>query len=202
MPNLRIATLLVFLLLVDGCSWICGESRSPLRIRPGDVIESHTQGRLSSTARIAVMPFHGETKAGNVNGVPGRDEKDAALVGKFFSESKRDFGIKVISPHDMALAFAAAGQPVPILDPVESAASARKNFAADGVGLGRLLRYRERDGSAAARKEPARVSFKFTIYDVETGRRLWRGRFNQTQKTLTENILLARQYPGPPERNG
>jgi hypothetical protein len=73
------------------------------------------------------MPFHGEAKAGNVNGVPGRDEEDAALVVKFYSESKRDFGIKVISPHDMALAFAAYGQPVPILEPVESAATAGKS---------------------------------------------------------------------------
>jgi hypothetical protein len=108
----------------------------------------------------------------------------------------RDFGIKVVSPQDMALAFAAEGQSVPSLDPVESAAIAGKNFAADTVALGRLVRYRERDDSAAARKEPASVSFEVSIYDVQTGRRLWRGRFNQTQKTLTENILLARQYPG------
>ena len=45
-------------------------------------------------------------------------------------------------------------------------------------------------------EEPSRVSFGITIYDVETGRRLWRGRFNWTQKILTENILLARQYAG------
>ena len=67
------------------------------------MIESHAQGRLRTTARIAVMPFHGEAKAGSVNGVPGPDEENAALVVKFYSESKRDFGIKVISPHEMDL---------------------------------------------------------------------------------------------------
>ena len=35
-----------------------------------------------------------------------------------------------------------------------------------------------------------------TVYEAPTARRLWTGRFDETQQAITEAILRARQYPG------
>ena len=74
--------------------------------------------------------------------------------------------------------------------------AARSDFGATAVVLGRVLRYREREGSAAGSTRPASVSFEVTIYEAPTARRLWTGRFDETQQAITEAILRARQYPG------
>jgi hypothetical protein len=43
---------------------------------------------------------------------------------------------------------------------------------------------------------PASVAFEVSLHQTPTGRRLWTGRFDETQKSITEAILRARQYPG------
>ncbi len=196
MSSPRFASLLALVLLVGGCSWIRGESRSPLRIRPDPVIQSLGRNTLGTGARIAIMPFHTERQGGVTRGVVAQDDEVGTLVANFFSESMADFGVPVVAPNEIARAFRGTGRPLPRLDPVEAAAIASRDFGAQGVALGRVLRYREREGSAAGSANPASVSLEIAIYNVETGRRMWRGRFDQTQRSLTENILLARQLPG------
>jgi hypothetical protein len=142
------------------------------------------------------MPFHTERQAGVSRGLAAAQDDDVGtLVANFFSESMADFGVPVAAPNEIARSFRGAGRPLPRLDPVEAATIAKRDFGAQSVALGRVLRYREREGSAAGSTNPASVSLEVTVYNVETGRRMWRGRFDQTQRSLTENILLARQLP-------
>jgi hypothetical protein len=62
--------------------------------------------------------------------------------------------------------------------------------------LGKLLRWREREGSAAGSTRPASVAFEVSLYEAPSARKLWTGRFDETQQAITEAILRARQYPG------
>jgi hypothetical protein len=120
----------------------------------------------------------------------------AALVSGFVTEALRAQGIDVVGPNDVELAFAADGHPVPRLDPAAAAQLAGRSFGARSVLLGRVLRYREREGGAAGATRPASVAFEASLHEVPTGRRLWTARFDETQKSLTSNVLRARQYPG------
>ena len=52
-------------------------------------------------------------------------------------------------PKNVEIAFEGERLPVPRLDPLASAKLAERAFGASSVLLGRVMRYREREGSAA-----------------------------------------------------
>lgn len=174
------------------------ETRSPLRIRPGPVVSSQNRGLTHEALRkVAVVPFYplAASHAPGSSGT-GTNWADAELVSSFVSDALAAAGVAVVAPHDVEIAFTAQGTPVPRLDPETTAVRCARDFGATAIVLGRLLRYREREGSAAGSTRPASVSFEVTVYEAPTARRLWTGRFDETQQAITEAILRARQYPG------
>jgi hypothetical protein len=77
-----------------------------------------------------------------------------------------------------------------------TAERAATDFGATSVVIGSVTRWRDREGSAAGAARPASVAFEISLHEAPSGRRLWTGRFDETQKSITESILRARQYPG------
>lgn len=65
---------------------------------------------------------------------------------------------------------------------------------AQGVLYGKIFRFKERRGSSWSVEEPASVAFVLILYDGETGKILWQGVFDETQKPLSENILNLALY--------
>lgn len=60
---------------------------------------------------------------------------------------------------------------------------------ADAVITTQLQRYRERIGNEAGVRSPASVAFVVDLVDLRRGDIVWSGRFDETQKALSENIL-------------
>jgi hypothetical protein len=60
---------------------------------------------------------------------------------------------------------------------------------ADAVLTSRVLRFRERVGDEWGAKSPASVAFVVDLLDVKRGDVVWSGRFDETQKSLSENIF-------------
>jgi TolB-like protein len=60
---------------------------------------------------------------------------------------------------------------------------------ADAVIVGRVQRYRERVGDEWGAKSPASVAFVLDLIDVRRGDVIWSARFDETQKSLSENIF-------------
>jgi hypothetical protein len=60
---------------------------------------------------------------------------------------------------------------------------------ADAVLTAQVHRYRERIGNEAGAKSPASVAFVMDLVDVRRGDIVWSGRFDETQKALSENIF-------------
>ncbi len=60
---------------------------------------------------------------------------------------------------------------------------------ADAVLTGRVQRYRERVGDEWGAKSPASVAFVVELIDVRRGDVVWSARFDETQKSLSENIF-------------
>jgi hypothetical protein len=148
--------------------------------------------------KVAVMPFYPEApSARSVGGGTGAVSwESAALVSSYFYEALVAQGVTAIAPSDLEVAFMGLGLPVPRLDPKTAAERAASDFGATAVVLGRVTRWREREGSAAGATRPASVAFEVSLHQAPMGRRLWTGRFDETQKSITEAILRARQYPG------
>ena len=64
------------------------------------------------------------------------------------------------------------------------------------VLVGEVWRYRERSGEALGSSRPASVAFEVTLFAAPDGRKIWQGRFDETQQSITANPLRARRYPG------
>lgn len=64
-----------------------------------------------------------------------------------------------------------------------------KTFNADAVLVGYIYRWREREGKEYAVERAASVSFDLQLIRPIEGAILWKGKFDKTQQSLSENIL-------------
>jgi hypothetical protein len=63
----------------------------------------------------------------------------------------------------------------------------------DVAVIGTVWRYRERGAVDGIPDSPSTVAFAVYFIEVESGRMLWRGLFEGTQQTLSDNLLQARE---------
>jgi hypothetical protein len=69
-----------------------------------------------------------------------------------------------------------------------------KAFKADAALGGHLYRWHEREGSAAGVSRPASVAFDLQFVRPSDGAVLWRGKFDKTQRSLSENLFDAKTF--------
>jgi hypothetical protein len=152
----------------------------------------------ASLGRIAVVPFHAapELARGMAEGSPVGAAEAADLVGTFVTDALRAQGFAVVPPSDVLGAFVSQGRPIPRLDPREAGALAAREFGASAVLLGKVYRYREREGQALGAQRAASVGYEVTLFEAPGGRRLWTSRFDETQQPLTADVFNAQRYPG------
>jgi len=60
--------------------------------------------------------------------------------------------------------------------------------------VGTVWRYKERIGGALAVQGPASVAFAIYVIEVATGKTVWKAKFDETQRPLSENILEAKRF--------
>lgn len=77
---------------------------------------------------------------------------------------------------------------------VELLARAGNALDADAVLVGFLYRYTERVGSSYSADAPASAAFDLHLIRVADGRELWGGQFNETQRSLSEDLLQIRTF--------
>jgi hypothetical protein len=64
----------------------------------------------------------------------------------------------------------------------------------DAVLTGVITRYDNRQGTALAVDHPASVAYEAYLISARDGEILWRARFDETQKPLLDNLLLAERF--------
>jgi hypothetical protein len=162
------------------------------------IVSHQTYATASGLFRtVAVVPFHPSPSMPRAAAPGAVSAADAAdLLARFAAEAIGSLGVSVIPASDVALAFEASGQVVPRGDAGVAAALAAQKFGATAVVLGELLRYREREGGPSGAFRPASVAFVLTLYTAPAGQRVFSARFDETQPSLTENVVRAREYPG------
>jgi hypothetical protein len=67
-------------------------------------------------------------------------------------------------------------------------------YSAETVMVGYIYRWREREGSDYSADHPASTAFDLYLLRTEDGAILWKGKFDKTQASLSENILDARTF--------
>jgi len=71
----------------------------------------------------------------------------------------------------------------------ELVATFGETHAVDAILMGYLFRFKERVGTRYSVESPASVSFSLFLVRVTDGHIVWRGIFEETQQSLSENIL-------------
>ena len=75
------------------------------------------------------------------------------------------------------------------LRPLRSAIQLGKELNVDFISVGYLFRFEERIGSRIGADRPASVGFDVHLLRVKDGKRVWEGKFDETQQALSENLL-------------
>ena len=135
--------------------------------------------------KVAVVAFQAAPRAG---AGPLREDA-AALVGSYVADAFSARGFDTVPPSDVvqALGDAATG--------VGAVRQAADHFGADVVAIGTVYRFRDRSGQAMGSTHAASVGFEVRLFTAD-GKPVAAKVFDHTQVALTENALVARQYPG------
>ena len=75
------------------------------------------------------------------------------------------------------------------MPPIQVVQEVGKQFNADAVLIGYIYRWREREGTDYAIKRAASVSFDLHLIRPSSGAILWKGKFDKTQQSLSENLF-------------
>jgi len=73
--------------------------------------------------------------------------------------------------------------------PLASSIQLGKELNADFLFIGFLFRFEERIGSSLGVERPASVAFDIHLLRIRDGVEVWKGKFDETQRPLSENLL-------------
>jgi len=147
--------------------------------------------------KVAVVPFEPDPRLERSTAPTAVSSAVAAeLVARVVAEALAASGSEVVAPNDLVIAFEAAGTPLPRGDARAVAQLAAQHFGASAVVLGRVQRYREREGSSSGTLRPASVAFEMTVYTAPSADRIYVARFDHTQSALSNDLFGSIRYPG------
>jgi len=75
------------------------------------------------------------------------------------------------------------------LSPMRSSIQLGKDLDVDFIFLGFLYRFEQRVGSSIGVDKPASVGFDVHLIRLKDGKIVWTGKFDETQRPLSENLL-------------
>ena len=94
----------------------------------------------------------------------------------------------LISPGQARGVFSSLISSGSLLGDVEIAKKIGQAFSAGTVLIGYTYRWKEREGTDYAANQPASVAFDLCLIRSQDGMVLWKGKFDKTQRSLSENL--------------
>jgi hypothetical protein len=159
---------------------------------PGNLQSRHSSDlETRRIRRIAVVPptaLSGETQSKVLLGTT--PERRAPEPGELLARIA--YSVTSAMPNWQIVSDSEVREVAESLSPAAEAARLRQigqGVYADAVLTGRVQRYRERVGDEWGAKSPASVAFVLDLVDVRRGDVIWTARFDETQKSLSENIF-------------
>jgi hypothetical protein len=198
-PIKRIGRAGLLIMLIPLVFWGCASER----------ITTLTNPAIASVKveRIAVMPFFKGRHPTNV-----RDTIKCALCNLSFDPKKvaigaeetltryvyqalkARFGERLIPLERAAQVYRMIPKDERRDTPITLARRVGEALGANLVVLGTVWRYQHREGSPAGASRPASVAFDLYLVEVKSGELLWMANYDETQRSLSENIFEAAAF--------
>jgi hypothetical protein len=102
-------------------------------------------------------------------------------------ETKQTF--KVIPPEKVEEGWNVLNKKEVEKRPMTASFQVGRGLGADFIIIGFLFRFEERIGSSLGVERPASVGFDLHLFRLRDEKIVWEGRFNETQRSLSENLL-------------
>ncbi|UCC66862.1 MAG: hypothetical protein JSW32_02680 [Deltaproteobacteria bacterium] len=100
-----------------------------------------------------------------------------------------------VIPVDRSTAAVAGKDPIAFRqDPLGEAVRMGKQLDVHAVVIGGVYRFEQRQGSALGVEKAASVAFDAHLIRVDDKRVIWSGRFDETQRSLSENLLKVSTF--------
>ena len=160
---------------------------APLRAetKPSLAILPFIVERLDDHARGAVCPVCGGVYA------KGSVLSAAQLyLTRLFQEKMEAMGAFTLLPQEkVEEALSESDRTQFDLNPIRSSIQLGKKLGADFIFVGFLFRFEQRVGSSLGVDRPASVGFDVHLIRLRDGKMVWTGKFDETQRPLSENLL-------------
>jgi hypothetical protein len=111
------------------------------------------------------------------------------MTANLFNRIVKDRRYELISPAQAKGVFSSLISTDLASDDIEIFRKIGQAFSADAVLMGYIYRWREREGTDYAVRRPASVAFELYLIRPDDGAILRKGRFDKSQRSLSENIF-------------
>lgn len=192
--------------MVYGCFFIILSAVSPLLwLGCASYFQPHAETRpvVETGKRLAFLGFKAALSSGrkpdvvrnpvsgslfNASPVP---VEAMDMLNTMVIERLAATGDEIITPEEAsgALSSIMAGDSGANLTAIEIYRQAGNTMDADGVLIGYVYRWQEREGTDFAVDRPASAAFDLNLIRTSDGALIWSDRFDRTQKSLAENLL-------------
>jgi hypothetical protein len=181
-----LVTSLVLMMVFGGCASmgasVLEDRWSPMKsIVVVGFVSVLTPGDESQVVR---GPLHGAVYTAQ----PVREEISDKLTEVLLSAVEGK-GYDLISPGQAKGVLASLYSSSTTMDGIQLYQKVGKTFSADGILVGYLYRWVERQGADYAVNTPASVAFDLFLLRSADGAVTWRGKFDKTQQSFFENLL-------------
>lgn len=179
--------LLLFFMLAMISAW---SNSSMAETKPSLAIFPFFIERVEDPARGAVCPVcKGVYRQGSV--LAGSKNTLTRLLSEKM-EAKGPFQILPSEKVEEALSKSDRRQVE--LTPMRSFIQVGKTLSVDFIFVGYLFRFEERIGSSIGAEKPASVGFDVHLIRLKDEKMVWIGKFDETQRPLSENLLKMRAF--------
>jgi hypothetical protein len=155
------------------------ETKPSLAILPFFIerVDDPTRGAVCPVCRAVYRP--GDILAGSRNTLTRLLQEKIEAMDKFAA----------LPPEKVEEALSQSDRSQFELNPLRSSIQFGKTLNVDFIFIGHVFRFEERIGSHIGAEKPASVGFDVHLIRLRDGHIVWTGKFDETQKPLSENLL-------------
>lgn len=121
--------------------------------------------------------------------IPVDQEVSEKMTESLFAKLTEENRYDLVTPGQAKGALESLLASSPALDGVRLYQEVGKDLSAEGIVVGFLYRWIERQGADFAISRPASVGFDLYLLRSADGEIVWRGKFDKTQQSFFENVL-------------
>lgn len=181
--------IILIVLVLTGCA--------PQKMPPGE-----EKGFLPEIRKLVVVGFRSYMSPGEeptvvrnrITGAvfsahPVGEEGQSTLTAKLVEGLLKENVYELVSPGQAKGAYLSILAAAPSMAEIEVFKKIGQAFSADAVLAGYVYRWVEREGTDYAVSRPASVAFDLYLMSAVDGATVWKGRFDKSQQSLSENLL-------------